>query len=155
MVIQLKQYNEKYLEQLLTFHLPPEQLKFTSLPIDRLNELKEGQYPIVILKDDDVVGFFLLNSHQRVQEYTNNQKAMLLTALSINQSEQGKGYAKEAMLQLKSFVKKKFTICNEIILAVNHKNLAAQQLYLSVGFVDEGRKKMGPIGEQYIMQLSI
>lgn len=59
------------------------------------------------------------------------------------------------MLQLPLFVRKEFEHCDEVVLVVNHKNIPAQQLYLKVGFVDTGERRMGPIGEQIVMSLSI
>ena len=78
---------------------------------------------------------------------------MLLTALSVNHAKQGRGYAKKGMLLLKDFVKTEFPNCDEIVLVVNHKNVPAQQLYLKVGFGDTGKRKMGPKGEQFVMNL--
>ncbi|MBT2719477.1 N-acetyltransferase, partial [Bacillus sp. ISL-57] len=95
------------------------------------------------------------HSTERVKEYSDNPKAMLLTALSVNHAKQGKGYAKQGMLLLSDFVKSEFPNCDEIVLVVNHKNLPAQQLYLKVGFQDTGKRKIGPIGEQFIMNLSV
>nr|WP_272495798.1 GNAT family N-acetyltransferase [Bacillus pinisoli] len=137
-----------------SFELPKEQAQFTSLPKDYI-EVTEGQYRIVILDHDEPVGFFLLHSTDRVKDYVNNPTAMLLTSFSINQSKQGKGYAKQGMLLLPKFVSTEFPDCNELVLAVNYKNIAAQNLYLQVGFSDTGRRKLGPIGEQYIMSLMI
>ena len=57
------------------------------------------------------------------------------------------------MSLLGEFAAEEFPNCNEIVLAVNHKNIAAQKLYLKVGFRDTGIRKMGKIGEQYIMNL--
>ncbi|WP_456276555.1 GNAT family N-acetyltransferase [Bacillus sp. AK128] len=152
--IHLVHFSNIYTEALNSFELPEEQSQFTALPSE-ITEVKEGQYRIVILSEDQPVGFFVLHSTERVKEYTDNPKAMLLTALSINHINQGKGYAKKGMIILSDFVKSKFPTCNEIILAVNHKNIPAQQLYLKVGFVDTGRRKIGPIGEQIIMNLSL
>ncbi|MEH7239393.1 GNAT family N-acetyltransferase [Bacillus sp. JJ1562] len=151
-LIELKHFSNEHLDLLSSFQLPEEQGKFTSLPINYI-EVTEGQHPIVILNDNEPVGFFLLHSTDRVNEYSNNQKAMLLTSLSINHLKQGKGYAKQAMNILKMFVLDEFPNCNEIVLAVNHKNIAAQKLYEKVGFQDTGKRKVGPIGEQFIMNL--
>jgi hypothetical protein len=57
------------------------------------------------------------------------------------------------MFLLGEFVKSEYPTCNEIVLAVNHKNIPAQKLYSKVGYKDTGRRKMGPIGEQFIMNL--
>ena len=63
----------------------------------------------------------------------------------------GKGYAKQAMLQLPAFVANYFPWCDEIVLAVNHRNQRAKNLYRSSGFIDKGRRRIGPIGEQHIL----
>ncbi|GAF11743.1 hypothetical protein JCM19045_875 [Bacillus sp. JCM 19045] len=152
--VQLSFYEEKYLETLRAFELPVTQAQFTAMP-ENLLTVADGQYRIVILSEEIPVGFFLLHNTARVSEYTSNPHAMLLTALSINHNQQGQGYAKKAMLELGAFVSSNFKECNEIILAVNHKNIAAQNLYKNVGFIDTGRRKVGKIGEQLVMQLTI
>jgi RimJ/RimL family protein N-acetyltransferase len=152
--VELKRYNPEYLETLKTFQLPQEQAQFTALPIEML-ETTPVRHPIVILSNGEPVGFFVLHSSDRVKEYTDNPNAMLLTAFSINHSQQGKGFAQKGMEQLKDFVHQEFPICNEIVLAVNHKNIAAQKLYQKVGYKDTGRRKMGPIGEQFIYHLPL
>lgn len=143
------------MKTLSEFELPKEQSQFTALPKNVLSELKNGQFPIVIECEGVPVGFFLLHSTERVKEYTDNPNALLLTALSIDHRQQRKGYAKNGMLTLPSFVRGEFGFCNEVILAVNHKNIPAQRLYSSVGFIDTGKRKVGPIGEQVIMSLQI
>ncbi|RQW22699.1 GNAT family N-acetyltransferase [Bacillus sp. C1-1] len=152
--IQLSFYDEQYHEVLSDFELPDSQAKFTALPEDILN-VSDGQYRIVIVSEERPVGFFLLHSTSRVSEYTMNPNAMLLTALSIDYKHQGQGHAKKAMIELKEFVYRNFEKCDEIILAVNHKNIPAQNLYKNVGFVDTGRRKIGKIGEQFIMKLDL
>jgi RimJ/RimL family protein N-acetyltransferase len=152
--VELKHFSNEYLDVLNSFELPEEQVQFTALP-NKILEATEGQHRIVILSENEPVGFFLLHSTERVKEYSDNSKAMLLTALSVNHAKQGKGYAKQGMLLLSDFVKSEFPNCDEIVLVVNHKNLPAQQLYLKVGFQDTGKRKIGPIGEQFIMNLSV
>lgn len=150
--LELRHFIDEHMDILNSFELPKEQVQFTSLP-NNYKEVTEGQYRIVILYDNEPVGFFLLHSTDRVEEYSDNPQAMLLTAFSINQAKQGKGYAKRAMFLLREFVKTEFPNCNEIVLAVNQKNTPAQKLYVKAGFQDTGISKMGPIGEQYIMNL--
>lgn len=148
--LELRYFMDEHMDILNSFELPKEQVQFTSLP-NNYKEATEGEYRIVILNDKEPVGFFLLHSTDRVKDYSENPQAMLLTTLSINQAKQGKGFAKQAMLLLRKFVTVEFPNCNEIVLAVNQKNTPAQQLYLKVGFQDTGARKMGPIGEQHIM----
>ena len=152
--IELSHFSNKHLEALNSFELPKEQEQFTLLPTN-VKEVTENQYRIVIQNDTEPVGFFLLNSTDQVKDYTDNPKAMLLTSLSINHVKQGRGYAKQAMFLLNKFVAAEFPNCNEIILAVNHKNITAQKLYLKVGFQDTGKRKIGPIGEQFILNLML
>ncbi|MGG1660316.1 GNAT family N-acetyltransferase [Brevibacillus sp. NRS-1366] len=151
--VALTHFSQNHVAVLRTFELPDEQSQFTSLP-HRVWEVTEGQHPIVITSECEPVGFFLLHATDRVKEYSPN-KAMLLTSFSINHAKQGKGFAKQGMLLLREFVKTEFPTCDEIVLAVNHKNIPAQRLYERVGFVDTGRRKMGPKGEQYIMSLPL
>lgn len=80
---------------------------------------------------------------------------MLLTALSVDYKQQGKGYAKKAMLELETFITSTFETIDEVVLAVNHKNISAQNLYKRVGFKDTGKRKIGKIGEQFILDLKI
>ncbi|GAA0459750.1 GNAT family protein [Alkalibacillus silvisoli] len=154
MSISLTHYSEQHLDALNQFYLPEEQAKFTSLP-HAFETVDKGQYRIVILAGNDAVGFFLLHETERVNSFTDNPNAMLLTSLSINEKDQGKGYALKAMQLLAGFVSSEFPDCNEMVLAVNHKNIAAQKLYSNVGFQDTGRRIDGPIGEQWILNLPI
>lgn len=152
--IELQTYKQEHLEHLRAFTLPEEQEQFTALPVEMLEKSHE-RHPIVIVSDDVAVGFFVLHSSARVQEYSDNPNSMLLTAFSINHIHQGKGYAKSGMELLKGFVKQEFPTCNEIVLAVNKRNIPAQKLYEKVGYIDTGRRKMGKIGEQLILRLIV
>ncbi|WP_028594479.1 GNAT family N-acetyltransferase [Paenibacillus assamensis] len=153
--VKLAFYRSEHLASLQQFKLPKEQEKFTALPVDMLEVVTEGQYLVVIEHASDAVGFFMLHATKRVMQYTDNPHAMLLTALSIDHAQQGRGFAKRGMKQLSAFVQEHFPTCNEIVLAVNYRNTAAQQLYLNVGFEDSGRRKEGPLGEQWIMSYLI
>lgn len=152
--IELVHLSEEHLEILNNFELPEDQSQFTALPKEVV-DVTDGEYPIVLLNDKVPVGFFLLHSTERVRNYTNNANAMLLTAFSTDHKQQRKGYAKKGMLQLPLFMKREFEFCDEVVLVVNHKNIPAQHLYLNVGFVDTGVRRMGPIGEQIVMSLEI
>ena len=108
-------YKSEYREVLLSFNLPDEQAMFTALPIDKIEEANNsvGQHAIVILADHEPVGFFILHSSQRVKDYSDNPKALLLTALSINHVQQGKGYAKKGMEKIPKFMRQEFPDFNE------------------------------------------
>ncbi|TQR20709.1 GNAT family N-acetyltransferase [Psychrobacillus vulpis] len=152
--VELKHFSSEYLKKLNSFELPEEQKQFSALP-NKFEEITEGQYRIVILNDDEPVGFFLLNSTERLKEYSSNMNALLLTALSINHTEQGKGYANQGMSLLSTFIQSEFPNCDEIFLVVDVENIPAQRLYKKVGFQETGERKIGRIGEEIIMRLSI
>ncbi|MBT2604188.1 GNAT family N-acetyltransferase [Bacillus sp. ISL-53] len=152
--VELKRFSSEYLTGLNSFVLTDAQKQFSALP-NKFVEATDGQHRIVILSDNTPVGFFLLNSNERVKKYSTNLNALLLTALSINNTEQGKGYAKQGMSLLHEFVKSEFPKCDEIVLVVDKDNIPAQKLYLKVGFEDTNERQIGRIGEEIIMRLSI
>jgi len=156
--IQLVPYKEQYKERIQSFSLPSEQVQFTANPGELLEKAKNDRTKnvVVILDYSGVpVGVFALQTGDRVQEFTENKDAILLTSFSINHNKQKKGYAKKSLALLQDFVKYYYPIKNEVILAVNEKNIPAQMLYKKVGFQDKGFRRMGPIGQQIIMHLPI
>lgn len=85
--IQLVPYKEEYKEVIETFTLPSEQVQFTSDPAELLKKAKNDRTKnvIVILDYNGVpVGLFALQTGDRVQEFTENENALLLTSFSIN-----------------------------------------------------------------------
>lgn len=155
--IKLCKYDSKYDTLLKQFTLPEEQAQYTGMPFEIIELAKKdsSRFPIVIVNHSHPVGFFALCSGELVSEYTSNKNALLLIAFSINYSEQGKGYAKEGLKQLKEYVDVNFHNKSEVILAVNCKNIPAQRLYEKVGFKDTDRRRVGRNGEQKILSLSI
>ncbi|MCY9376868.1 GNAT family N-acetyltransferase [Bacillus sp. T17B1] len=152
--ISLSFYKPEHLPELQSFTLKNDDKRFTSLPKEVLTQALSirDRYPVVILKDDLPVGFFILHtSKETLAPYSNNPFALLLSSLSIHAVHQGKGYAKKAMFQLPSFVSSYFPWCDEIILAVNQLNTRAKHLYMKSGFLDKGRRRIGPIGEQLLL----
>lgn len=155
--IKLVPYKEEYKEIIETFTLPSEQVQFTSKPSELLEKAKKDptRNVVVILDNEVPVGIFALQTGERIGEYTNNHDALLLVSFSINYEKQGKGYAKKALELLKAFVSYYFPTKNEIVLAVNERNIPAQKLYLKVGFEDRGQRRMGPIGRQLVLYLPV
>lgn len=155
--IQLIPYDEKYKKIIEAFTLPSEQIKFTAKPSELLKKAEKDttRNVVVITANQMPVGVFALQSGIRVTEYTDNPNALLLVAFSIHYEEQGKGYAKTGLALLHKFVSTYFPDTNEIVLAVNERNIPAQKLYLKVGFEDRGQRRMGPIGRQLILYLPI
>lgn len=155
---QLRFYTEDDFEAFQRFELPSEQVAFTALPGEALEAAAQdpNRYPVVIQSlEGETVGFFVLHLNAELTSLVDNPRAILLRALSIDFRQQGQGYAKAAMLQLPAFVGKHFPEVDEIVLAVNARNLAAQRLYLQAGFEDRGLTRMGPMGMQHIYHFKV
>lgn len=155
-VVKLHMYTNEHYEQCDAFILPEEQVQFTSFPTDVVTDAvaHPDKFPVVIKKDELVVGFFILHLNPPKTHRTHEQ-SVLLRAFSIDARHQQQGYAKEAMMQLPEFVHHHFPEVTAITLAVNKKNIAAKSLYFKTGYFDTLQSVMGPIGEQHILAFDL
>ncbi|MFD1205605.1 GNAT family N-acetyltransferase [Sporosarcina contaminans] len=153
----LVEYNDTYDEHLVNYHLPEEQLQFTSAPLVKINNpiVSNTAKHILILENDVPVGYFALEDGEKLLKYSNNPNARLLTSFSIDFRNQGKGLAKIALQLLREFVRKHLPNTDEIVLGVNKKNTPAYNLYLKTGFVDRNEYYEGPKGPQHILHLKV
>jgi len=152
--VELKFFRPEYEKALFEeYQVSPEQEKYTALPVRAIQLCREDRdrHPIVILAAKKPVGFFVLHRGDRIRSITESPRAMLVRSLSINLSEQGKGYGKEAMRLLPKFVSDYFPDMNEIVLVVNQHQEGTLQLYTEAGFEDRGHRKTGPVGEQVLL----
>ncbi|MFS0892589.1 GNAT family N-acetyltransferase [Peribacillus frigoritolerans] len=151
--MQLYFYDDRFENAIEYYELNEEQLHYTGQPKDciKLSNEDSERYSILAMEEDKLVTFFVLHRNEGVKPYSNNNNSILLRAFSTDSRHQGKGYAKKALMLLPEFVKENFSGTNEIVLAVNLKNEAAQGLYKKCGFVDEGVRRMGKKGELIIM----
>ncbi|BBN99379.1 hypothetical protein St703_20840 [Sporolactobacillus terrae] len=88
----------------------------------------------------------MLHGWNGVKPYSQNRRALLLRAFSVNADFQGKGIASKALCVLDAFINVHFPATTEVILAVNHKNTIAQHVYEKVGYIDYGTRVMGKYG---------
>ncbi|MEH7087076.1 GNAT family N-acetyltransferase [Neobacillus drentensis] len=146
-------YNEGFKNAIDQYQLNEEQLRFTGDPRDciKLSNEDSERSSILAMENNHLVTFFVLHINEGVKPYSDNDHAILLRAFSTDFRHQGKGHAKQVLMQLPDFVKENFREINEIVLAVNVGNAAAQALYKKCGFIDEGERRMGPKGELIIM----
>jgi RimJ/RimL family protein N-acetyltransferase len=153
LAMQLYFYDERYKNNIEQYQLSEEQLRFTGTPTEciKLSNEDPDRYSILAMNQDNLVTFFNLHKNEGVKPFSNNDRSILLKAFSTDFRHQGKGYAKNVLLQLPSFVKEHFIEINEIVLAVNLQNTVAQGLYKKCGFIDEGERRMGRKGELIIM----
>ncbi|WP_313385309.1 GNAT family N-acetyltransferase [Chishuiella sp.] len=155
--ISLKSYHKSHYDELIKFDLPQDQINFTALPghaIEQMNNRidQENLKAITIVLKDKPIGFFILDYGKDKLELTDNINSLLLLSLSINHLYQGKGYGKKAMYLLDEFIKSNYTNIEELVLAVNFKNKSAYQLYLKVGYIDEGKSREWLQGFQHLLK---
>jgi RimJ/RimL family protein N-acetyltransferase len=146
-------YEKRFKQAIDQYQLNEEQLRYTGDPKDciKLSNEDSERHSILAMENDQLVTFFVLHKNEGVKPYSDNDYAILIRAFSTDFRHQGKGYAKKALMQLPAFVRDNFTEINELVLAVNLGNEAAQGLYKKCGFIDEGVRRMGKKGELIIM----
>lgn len=105
-------------------------------PMDALTESmhETEKHPILILRGDDLIGFFILQLGVGISSFTDNPKAILFKAHSIDLNYQGKGYAKASLELLPDYVRYHYPMVNEIVLSVSIDNVSSQMLYVRSGF---------------------
>lgn len=158
MTISLSFYNETHDHLLKDYYIPGPQMRFSATPSEANQYCKSepNRHAIVILHEDvSIIGYFNLHTDEGVLPYSTNHNAILLRSFSVDAKQQGKGYAKAAIQLLPIFVKEHFPSINEIVLAVNHNNSIAQNLYKKCGYEDLGERTEGRWGELFIMHKKI
>ncbi|RHW40203.1 GNAT family N-acetyltransferase [Lysinibacillus yapensis] len=155
--MQLVFYDRSYHDLIEQYQITEQQLKFTGAPIEsnRLTELDSDRYAILAIQEGNLVTYFNLHKNEGVKPFADNPSAILLRAFSTDNRYRGKGYAKEVLKLLPSFIKEHFKEIDEIVLAVNKENDVAQKLYVKCGFIDHGERRMGKKGELIIMSCSL
>lgn len=124
--------------------------------MERIKERNDPKaFAITVFEDRQPSGFFVLDFGEDKFELTDNNTSVLLRSLSINPILQGKGIGKAAMQIVGDFVKNNFPGCDEIVLAVNQKNVSAYHIYLKTGYLYDGKSRMGRSGPQYLMSRKI
>ena len=143
----------KYVERL---KVESEQLKFVGTIEEILSGLEPECEAHVILNDNEVVGFFLLDLGFAKRYGFAESDCVGLRAFFIDHRHQGKRYGTKAIEQLRHHVKKYYPKTSSIYLTVNCKNPVARSCYLKAGFEDTAELYLGgAAGPQHIMRLMI
>ncbi|RDW20314.1 GNAT family N-acetyltransferase [Oceanobacillus arenosus] len=151
--MKLHEYKPSFKSKIENYTLTEEQLRYTGTPVENvaLAEIDADRHAILAIEENELVTFFVLHENEGVKPYSENPKAILLRAFSTDFNHQGKGNAKKALMLLPQYVCTEFPYADEIVLAANLNNYAAQLLYKKCGYIDEGLRKMGRKGELIIM----
>ncbi|USD43427.1 GNAT family N-acetyltransferase [Vibrio sp. SCSIO 43135] len=153
-MVEIAAYASQWEEQVKQLKVRAEQQAFTVSDIAlALQEIKPNELPHVVLHEEQVVGFFLLDAaYHRSYSFCPNT-GWGIRSLLIDQRFQGQGIAKKALQQLPQFVKRHYQGVEQLMLTVNCRNVAAYSCYLKSGFVDTKELYLGgPVGPQHIMR---
>lgn len=156
-IVSLDFYNEQYREALAGYSLSKEQVIYSGLPMESVQDCRDDpdRHPIVILYHHKPAGFLVLHGRNGAKAYSRNPHAILLRAFSVNSLFQGRGIATKSLRILDAFIKKNDSETDEIVLAVNQKNIAARHVYRKAGYLDTGIRAMGRHGEMLILSKMI
>lgn len=153
----LQKYTNDFSKMIQQYQLNDEQLRYTGTPEMPIKISLKNPFihPIIGIANDCLTNFFVLDEKKDVALYTRNEQALLLRTFSTDQRYQGQGYAKKTLQLLPEFVHLHFPNANEIILAVNKQNIAAQSLYEKTGYQRLNRIVDGEYGPLYIMSVRL
>lgn len=147
--IQISLVSHHNWEEAMKISVRPEQARFVpsvteSLAYAYLKPWDEALDPYVLSTGNVIIGFFFL-SHT-----PDSSDNYWIGGFQIDKAHQGKGYGKQAMAKIISFVKQEHPRCQIISLTVEPSNEQAKRLYEHTGFVSEnGRNQYGEIIYRY------
>lgn len=145
-------------EQLEQLKILSHQLPYSGDIDTALNTLLVRATPdiqgFVLLADDHPVGFFMLKRGAFLPHWATGDTATL-HALQIDHRMQGRGLGKACLQALPQAVKSKWPDIKHVMLSVDAENQAAQNLYLSQGWVDTGEAYKGRIGFERRLSLTL
>ena len=103
--MELKFYNLTDQPLIDSYQLVESQLQFTGHAQECVQLASETRTPVLAIVEGKLVTYFDLHREEGVEPYSNNPNAILVRAFSTDVREQGKGYAKQALKLLPSFVR--------------------------------------------------
>jgi len=134
-MIHLRKITEENFVQAFNLKLAEGQEKFVSHPVRSLAQAyvyRDQCQPFGIYNDDEMIGYVMVIYDYDIPEYD-------VWHMMIDESKQGKGYGKEALTQVITYIKTKpFGTSDRIALTCNKENVAGLRLYRKIGFTETG-----------------
>ncbi len=154
--LQLAPLGEQHYSGLESLRVHPEQRKFVGTLNEILCNVSPSVRPNVVLFDNQLVGFFLIDSAYSARYEFCQGAALGLRAFFIDQQRQGQGLGKAAMAALAPFIKQHYPHADQLYLTVNCQNPAAYACYIGAGFCDtDTLYHGGAAGPQHILRLAL
>ncbi|SKA68927.1 GNAT family N-acetyltransferase [Enterovibrio nigricans] len=135
----------------------PDQIVFTaSNIIELVANLSVEEHPYLIIEDQTVVGFFILDLDYSTRVDFTDSFTLGVRALLVDLRYQGRGIATKAIRLLSAYVQEYYPQFDNVQLTVNCRNKAAYDCYLKCGFEDTGTLYLGgPVGPQHVMKFQL
>lgn len=145
-----------HLNEVAELEVANEQVQFVGTINEILLNIDENVHPHVILWNNQVIGFFLIDTTYGDHYDFAKTYSLGLRGYFISHPFQGKGYGKKAISLLASYLQRYYSSYSHIYLTVNAKNPAARHCYLNGGFRDTNDLYLGgTAGPQHIMVLKL
>lgn len=154
-MLNLHPMQPKHLAEVAELQVAPEQIKFVGCIEDIMVNIDNFIHPHVMLFNDTVVGFFLIDTTYSAQYPFAAPGSLGLRAFFVSEPFQGQGFGKQAVQLLSIYLPAHYPQYDTIYLTVNCKNPAAKRCYELGGFRDTGELYLGgDAGPQQIMILN-
>ena len=154
-LIKIEKMTSQHLGELITLGLDESQVKFVGTIDDILTMINAQIRPYVITVENQVVGFFLIDTVYKKNNDFVTSKSLGLRKFFIDNKHQGNGYAKQTLNLLPDYLAVTYPNHTDVYLTVNVKNNVAKNLYLKNGFQDTEELYLGgPSGPQHVMKLA-
>lgn len=154
--VYFKRLQSEDFEKLQSLSVGEDQIRYVGTPQGLLDKACETSHYHFILHEDQIVGFFNIDTvYDQTYEFT-VPRELGLRAFFIDKRFQGMGLGKASAKALRSYLAKEYSNRPSIALTVNCKNPGAHKAYLHGGFEDTGELYHGgKAGPQYIMRMTI
>lgn len=155
-MVKLAPLNTELLEQVIQLSVAEQQLPYIGTIDEVLINADEHTHPHIVLKDELVIGIFLIDMlYPQSYEFAEDG-SLGFRAFLIDQHQQGQGYGGKVMGQLRGYLAQHYPSHHSIYLTVNCKNTSAYQCYVKNGFVDTNEYYLGgAAGPQHIMLMKL
>ena len=152
-MVTIEKLDDSHLEFVKSIQLADEQVKFAGTAKEFLLDDSGTTHLHVIKFNNDVVGFFKLDTAYPASYEFCPKGCIGLRAFAIDKNQQGKGLGVGAVKALFLYLKAEYASYHSIYLTVNCKNPIAFSCYEKGGFELINEKYLGgAAGPQFIMR---
>ena len=152
-MVTIERLTEAQIELVKQVKLAEEQVKFAGTAEEFLQDGSETTHLHIIKLDNEVVGFFKLDTAYRDSYEFCSESGIGLRAFALDKNQQGKGLGTRAVKALFPYLKEHYSSFEFIYLTVNLKNPGAIACYEKGGFEKTDELYLGgAAGPQHIMR---